>query len=98
MAGNVFRQARICLPNWYVKVVRPGKELPENEVMLHVPLKMTKLDVRNYLQSIYNVEVAKVNTRIQLGKTKTVLKRGQPKKMKLPDVKVAYVTLVRNCP
>jgi large subunit ribosomal protein L23 len=50
-----------------VKVVRPGKELPENEVMLHVPLKMTKLDVRNYLQSIYNVEVAKVNTRIQLG-------------------------------
>ena len=28
---------------------------------------MTKLDIRNYLESIYNVEVAKVNTRIQLG-------------------------------
>ena len=29
---------------------------------------MTKFDIRNYFQKIYGVQVAKVNTRIQIGK------------------------------
>ena len=29
---------------------------------------MTKFDIRNYFEKIYNVRVARVNTRIQLGK------------------------------
>ena len=32
-------QARIFLPNRFLKVVRPGKELPENVVQFHVPME-----------------------------------------------------------
>ena len=32
-------QARIFLPNWFVKVVRPGKEIPENQVQMHVSME-----------------------------------------------------------
>ena len=31
--------------------------------------RMTKFDIRNYFQKIYGVDVVKVNTRIQLGKS-----------------------------
>jgi hypothetical protein len=30
---------RIYLCNWYVKLVKPGKEIPNNEVQCHVPMK-----------------------------------------------------------
>jgi len=76
-----------------MKIVRPGRELPDNTVQFHVPMDMSKLDIRNYLRSIYNVDVYKVNTRIQHGKTKSVIKNGQLVKKKLPDYKVAYVIL-----
>jgi ribosomal protein L23 len=29
--------------------------------------RMTKFDIKNYFEKIYNIDVAKVNTRIQLG-------------------------------
>ena len=32
-------QARIFLPNWFLKVVRPGKELADNVVQFHVPME-----------------------------------------------------------
>ena len=32
-------QERLYLCNWYVKLVRPGKELPKNQVQCHVPMK-----------------------------------------------------------
>ncbi|CAH3014933.1 unnamed protein product [Porites evermanni] len=86
-------QARIFLCNWYMKIVRPGRELPDNTVQFHVPMDMSKLDIRNYLQGIYKVDVYKVNTRIQHGKTKTIIKNDKLVKKKLPDYKVAYVTL-----
>lgn len=86
-------QARIFLCNWYMKIVRPGREIPENTVQFHVPMDMSKLDIKNYLQSIYNVDVYKVNTRIQHGKTKSIVKNDKLVKKKLPDYKVAYVVL-----
>ncbi|KAJ7330197.1 54S ribosomal protein L23, mitochondrial [Desmophyllum pertusum] len=86
-------QARIFLCNWYMKVVRPGKELPDNVVQFHVPMDMSKLDVKNYLTSIYKLDIANVNTRIQHGKTKSIVKGDQLIKRKYPDYKVAYVTL-----
>ncbi|XP_068710388.1 large ribosomal subunit protein uL23m-like isoform X2 [Montipora capricornis] len=82
-------QARIFLCNWYVKIVRPGREIPDNTVQFHVPMDMSKLDVRNYLQSIYNVDVYKVNTRIQHGKTKSIVKNDKLVKKKLPDYKAS---------
>ena len=30
---------RIYLCNWYVKLVKPGKEIPNNQVQCHVPMK-----------------------------------------------------------
>ncbi|KAM6961177.1 large ribosomal subunit protein uL23m [Aplochiton taeniatus] len=54
-------------------------------------MEMTKCDVRNYLESIYNVSVAVVRTRIQFGSNK---KRNHLiQKVKMPDYKVAYVQL-----
>lgn len=86
-------QARIFLCNWYMKVVRPGRDLPENTVQFHVPMDMSKMDIKNYLTSIYKLDVARVNTRIQHGKTKSIVKNDQLLKKKYPDYKVAYVVL-----
>ncbi|CAI8051265.1 39S ribosomal protein L23, mitochondrial [Geodia barretti] len=66
-AALSFPRQRIYLCNWYVKLVKPGNELPNNHVQCHVPMQMTKLDIRNYFEKIYSVNVSKVNTRIQLG-------------------------------
>ena len=33
---------------------------------------MTKFDIKNYFEKIYNIDVAKVNTRIQLGKCSVI--------------------------
>lgn len=55
-------------------------------------MEMTQLDVKNYLEKIYNVHSVHVRTRIALGKTyipinfKFVAKKD--------DMKIAYVTLV----
>ena len=86
------RQRKIYLCNWFVKIVKPGKEQPNDQVQCHVPMKMTKFDIRNYFWKIYGVRVAKVNTRIQLGKEKRVMPVNIRKKK--PDVKVAYLTLM----
>lgn len=53
-------------------------------------MEMTKLDIKNYLEKIYDVHPITVNTRIALGKT------YMPEKFvcKEDDIKIAYVTLV----
>lgn len=66
-----------------------------NEVLFHVPLWHNKTQIKNYLEEIYNVEIERVDTLVQLGKSKRVATRGQrtPFIKKLPDIKKAYVTL-----
>lgn len=71
--------------------MKPGKPIPKDQAQFHVPMSMTKIDIKNYLEKIYNIKVARVNTRIQAGKVKRS-KNVIVKKKK--DVKVAYVTLV----
>ena len=34
-----YPKERIYLCNWYVKLVKPGKEIPSNQVQCHVPMK-----------------------------------------------------------
>ena len=34
-----YPKKRIYLCNWYVKLVKPGKEIPSNQVQCHVPMK-----------------------------------------------------------
>lgn len=86
---------RIYLCNWYVYLVKPGKELPDNQVQCHVPIRMTKFDIKNYFERIYNVKIDKVNTRIQHGKEKRRLPWNIIIKKKT-DYKVAYLTLGNN--
>mmetsp|Transcript_6983 Transcript_6983/g.9601 ORF Transcript_6983/g.9601 Transcript_6983/m.9601 type:complete len:102 (+) Transcript_6983:63-368(+) len=82
-------------PNAVYKIVRPGKKLAPNEVLFHVPLWHNKVQIKNYLEEIYNVEIDRVDTAVQLGKSKQVRTRRMrtPLTVKAPDVKKAYVTL-----
>uniref|UniRef100_G3UPC9 Large ribosomal subunit protein uL23m n=1 Tax=Meleagris gallopavo TaxID=9103 RepID=G3UPC9_MELGA len=61
-------QLRIFRPNFFMLAVRPGVPQPEDTVQFRVSMEMTKVDIRNYLEKIYNVPVAAVRTRIQYGK------------------------------
>ncbi|XP_043915566.1 39S ribosomal protein L23, mitochondrial-like [Protopterus annectens] len=87
-------QLRIFRTNFFLTLVRPGKEQPPDTVQFRIPMEMSKFDVKNYLGSIYNVQVADVRTRIQYG---TNRKRNHlNQKVKTPDYKVAYVQLSKG--
>ncbi|XP_035272588.1 39S ribosomal protein L23, mitochondrial [Anguilla anguilla] len=84
-------QLRVFRPNFFLTLVRPGKELPPDTVQFRIPIEMTKCDVKNYLENIYNVPVGAVRTRIQYGTNKKRNHLNQ--RVKTPDYKVAYVQL-----
>ena len=90
---NPVLQARIFLPNWFVRVVRPNKALGDDIVEMHVPLDMGKKDIRNYLKNIYGINVAKVHTRIVIGQWETRQHNNDLIKKKSGDKKIAYVFL-----
>lgn len=73
-----------------MKLVKPQHNQPKNIVEFHVSMEMTKFDIKNYLEKIYDVHPIYVNTRIALGKT------HKPEKfvVKEDDIKIAYVVLV----
>ena len=85
-------QLRIFLPNFWLKIIKPVHKQPENVVQLHCSMEMTRLDVRNYLEKIYNVSPVHVRIRIGLGKTRICPK--QHCVIKDDDKKIAYVVLV----
>lgn len=86
-------QLRVFLPNFWLKLIRPTHEQPENIVQFACSMEMTKYDVKNYLEKVYNVPVVEVRTRIGMGRTKRDMKVGYVTKE--DDTKYAYVTLVR---
>ncbi|EDM12151.1 mitochondrial ribosomal protein L23, isoform CRA_c [Rattus norvegicus] len=55
-------------------------------------MEMTRVDLRNYLEQIYNVPVAAVRTRVQHGSNRR--RDHKNVRIKKPDYKVAYVQLV----
>lgn len=77
-----------------MKLVKPEKPLPPNQIKFIIPLQMTKYDVKNYLEKIYNVPVADVNTVVQLGNIKKA--EGKTYLIKEDDFRVAYVTLPKG--
>lgn len=85
-------QRRVFLPNFWMKLVKPENNQPKNIVQFHCSMEMTKYDIKNYLEKIYNVHPILVKTRIVLGKT------YMPEKfvVKDDDVKMAYVTLAKT--
>ncbi|XP_068964723.1 large ribosomal subunit protein uL23m isoform X2 [Petaurus breviceps papuanus] len=88
-AGNP--QLRIFRTNFFIQLVRPGTAQPEDTVQFRIPMEMTRVDLKNYLQKVYDVPVAAVRTRIQHGSNKKRDHRNV--RIKQPDYKVAYVQL-----
>ncbi|XP_037697175.1 39S ribosomal protein L23, mitochondrial isoform X2 [Choloepus didactylus] len=87
-------QLRVFRTNFFIRLVRPGTAQPEDTVQFQVPMEMTRVDVRNYLQSIYGVPVAAVRTRVQHGSSRRRDHRNV--RLKRPDSKVAYVQLAHG--
>merc|ERR1719154_1048415 len=79
-----------------MKLVKPsaiyGKAtVPDNKVQFIVSREMSKIDIKNYLEKVYNVPVGHVNTINRLGKTKQNAFADYI--VKDDDYKVAFVTL-----
>lgn len=85
-------QLRVFLPNFWLKLVQPEYKQPNNVVQFQCSMEMTRLDVANYLEKIYNVKPVQVRTRIALGRFKQL--HGRQYVIKNDDVKIAYVILV----
>lgn len=79
-----------------MKILKTDKKikLPPNKVMFQVSPEMTRIDVKNYLEQIYNTKVLSVATRNVSGKI-DYLPYHRPREMyKETDIKYAIVTLV----
>ncbi|MGH0156560.1 UNVERIFIED_CONTAM: hypothetical protein FKN15_063168 [Acipenser sinensis] len=63
-------------------------------IVIHCSFRMTKCDVKNYLEKIYSVPVGAVRTRIQYCTNK---KRNHlSQRVKRPDYKVAHIQLAQQ--
>ncbi|XP_063842032.1 large ribosomal subunit protein uL23m-like isoform X1 [Scylla paramamosain] len=62
-------QLRVFLPNFFMKLVKPRDPLPANVVQFHVSMQMTKIDIKNYLEKIYNIPVEHVVTHVRMVNT-----------------------------
>ncbi|XP_047548153.1 39S ribosomal protein L23, mitochondrial isoform X2 [Lutra lutra] len=87
-------QLRVFRTNFFIRLVRPGTAQPEDTVQFRIPMEMTRVDLRNYLERIYNVPVATVRTRVQHGSNRKRDHRNV--RVKSPDYKVAYVQLAHG--
>lgn len=56
----------VFFPWFNFVMVKSGAYLEPNRLALRVPVHLTKPEIRNYLRSIYNIKVVKVNTYIKL--------------------------------
>ena len=81
---------RVPLHNLVFRMIlTSGKNLKPNEFAFEVPLKMSKPQIRNYLESLYNLRVVSVDTAVIRGK----IKRSLSGQFKHSDYKKAYVTV-----
>ncbi|XP_032497778.1 39S ribosomal protein L23, mitochondrial isoform X1 [Phocoena sinus] len=87
-------QLRVFRTNFFIQLVRPGMAQPEDTVQFRIPMEMTRVDLRSYLERIYNVPVAAVRTRVQHGSNRRRDYRNV--RIKKPDYKVAYVQLAQG--
>ncbi|ROW02336.1 hypothetical protein VSDG_02474 [Cytospora chrysosperma] len=55
-------QKKVYLPNHVITFVRPKPNQPPTTATFHVPLTFNKLDFRDYLFNVYNVEVTSVRS------------------------------------
>ncbi|KAJ8951671.1 hypothetical protein NQ318_012212 [Aromia moschata] len=87
-------QLRVFLPNFWMKLVRPTYEQPPNVVQFACSMEMTKHDVKNYLEKIYNIKCIDIRTRIHMPKTRRDPGKGYI--IKDDDIKFSYVVLPKG--
>ncbi|CAH0399418.1 unnamed protein product [Chilo suppressalis] len=87
-------QLRVFLPNFWMKLIRPTPKQLKNIVHFQCSMEMTKCDIKNYLEKIYNIPVIDVRTKITMGKFKKEVGKGYV--IKDDDRKIAFVTLPKN--
>lgn len=51
-----------------MKLIKPRDPQPKNVVQFEVSMQMSKFDIKNYLEKIYNVPVENVVTHVRMGK------------------------------
>ena len=83
-------------PHWVVKWIREPYLKTEAWLkrpveVFHVPPKMTKFEIKEYLTKLYGLKVSKVHTAIYNGRRK--LDQATGRKRKEADYKKAYVYL-----
>eukprot|EP00743_Colponemidia_sp_Colp-15_P005481 GILK01005894.1.p1 GENE.GILK01005894.1~~GILK01005894.1.p1 ORF type:complete len:110 (+),score=9.48 GILK01005894.1:64-393(+) len=85
--------------NAFFTLVRSGKDYGPNKVVFKVPMTYTKPEIKQYLESIYNLKVLRVNTIIKEGEIKRSVTRGsQGQRYRQPDSKKAVITLDTRVP
>ncbi|XP_013381293.1 probable 39S ribosomal protein L23, mitochondrial [Lingula anatina] len=58
---------RVFLPTFWMKLVKPDREMPPDYLQFIVHKQMSTHDVKNYLEKIYEVPVLRVRTEIRRG-------------------------------
>ncbi|XP_069135485.1 large ribosomal subunit protein uL23m-like [Argopecten irradians] len=89
-------QNRVLLCQFWMKLIQNTKyEMPNDRVHFEIHPQMSKLDVKQYLEKIYNVDVLKVRTYRTTGYTfeKNSLLLKNTDKGRIPPSKVACVHL-----
>lgn len=82
-------QLRIFLPDWKLTMIKPKDPVPDNVVVFKTDIKMTDWDIKNYLEKIYKIEVASINSRVMPGH----LRRSSMGLTKFNDYRLANVSL-----
>jgi len=82
---------RVFLPDFWMVMIKPKDPVPKNEVHFKVPARMTKWDVRNYLEKIYKVPVAGIVSYVKCGRLH--LPPGERLLVKDNDWRMIVVTL-----
>lgn len=85
----------LYFPNLVFTMIRSAKEAGRraNEVCFRVPMIMNKLDIKNYLKSLYGISVRNVETKIFLMKERGAKGIPPSLKRKKGSYKNAIVTL-----
>lgn len=60
---------KVYFPNFIFTLVRSGKSRAANQAVFRVPRILNKLDIKQYLEGLYGVKVASVQTFNFLAKT-----------------------------
>jgi len=95
--SKMARRLQQWFPNVVIRMMRPVSEAPSEVVKFKVPVNLSKPQIKDWLETMYDVSVVKVNTSVREGKKK----HSRPgsgdwrRWTKGPNEKVAYVKLDR---